>query len=121
MDLTTRTERMGFAPSEYVCPYHIWKPKGVLRGCTCSPPPDHQIKWEEKLFVSGEGAVLRRFPIESGSAVGRSFIGGIGRRNIAIICRSSGQALISALRSARKGLAGRFLYVRDVVRSKQSC
>ncbi len=118
MEFTSNAERLGFAPSDYVCPYHIWKPRGVLRTCTCSPAPDQQVTWEKKVFDSDADVVVRRFSIDSGVTVGRGFFGGIDTRSIAIRCRTSGQALVSALRIARKGLAGRFLRVGEAVKSK---
>lgn len=111
MEFTSNAERLGFAPSDYVCPYHIWKPRGVLRTCTCSPAPDQQVTWEKKVFDSDAHVAARRLPIEPGVGVGRGSFGGIDRGSIAIFCRTSGQALVSALRTARKGVAGRLLHV----------
>jgi hypothetical protein len=57
-ELTRKDESVGFAPSNYICPYHIWKPRGVLRRCSCSPMPAHQRNWEEKVLESGEEAAV---------------------------------------------------------------
>jgi hypothetical protein len=118
MELMNEAQRPGFAPSTYTCPYHVWKPRGVLRSCTCSPTPAHQVKWETKLLDDGEGVVGRHAGIQADSVPDRGFFSAIDRRSMAIFCRSSGETLVSALRIARKGLAGRFLRVCEVVRSK---
>jgi hypothetical protein len=118
MELTSEAERLGFAPSNYICAYHIWKPKGVSRGCTCSPAPAHQVKWEKKLFDSGKGVVVRQGPVQPGVNLAHGFFGRLDRNRMAIFCRTSGEVLASALRTARKGAAGRFLRVCEIVRSR---
>jgi hypothetical protein len=112
MGLTGKAERLGFAPSTYICPYHIWKPKGVLRSCTCSPTPSHQVEWEE-------GVEVRQATIQPDTTIDRGFFSGIDRRTVAIFYRASGEAIVTALRTARKEVAGRFLRVCEVVRSRQ--
>jgi hypothetical protein len=89
-----------------------------VRSCTCSPMPAQQVKWEKKLFDSGKGVAVNQAIIQSDSTLGRAFLNRIGRRSIAIFCRASGETLASALRTARKGIAGRFLRVCEVVRSR---
>ena len=118
MESRSRIERQGFAPSTHICPYHIWKPKGVSGGCTCSPAPAHQLKWEKKLFDSGKGVAVKQAIIQPDSTLGRAFLNRIDRRSMAVFCRTSGETLVSALRTARRGVAGHFLRVCEVVKSK---
>jgi hypothetical protein len=118
MEFTSDAERQGFAPSKHICPYHVWKPTSVAQSCTCSPTPAQQVKWEKKLFDSGEGVAVLQAIIKPDSALGPTFLNRIDRRSMAVFCRTSGETLVSALRTARKEVAGRFLRVCEVVKSK---
>jgi hypothetical protein len=118
MEFTSNAERQGFAPSTHICPYHVWKPTSVVRSCTCSPTPAQQVKWEKKLFDSGKGVAILQAIIQPDCTLGRAFLNRIDRRSMAVFCRTSGETLASALRTARKGIAGRFLSVCEVVRSR---
>jgi hypothetical protein len=115
---TSEAERLGFAPGTHTCPYHTWKPKGVSWGCTCSPPPAHQVRWEKALFDCGEGGVGCEGPGHHGAIRDRGFLGRVDTKRVAVFCRASAERALSSLRSARKGMAGRFLRVCDVVRSR---
>jgi hypothetical protein len=121
MESRSRIERLGFSPGAHICPYHIWKPKGVSWGCTCSPAPAHQLKWEKALFDCGEGSVDCQAPIPPRLTEDRGVLYTISRRNVTSFCRTSAGRFLSVLRSARKGVTGRFLRVCEVVKSKQSC
>ena len=118
MGSKNKAEPLGFAPSSHVCPYHTWKPKGVSWGCTCSPPPVHQVSWEKALFDCGEGGVMCERPGQPGATRDRGFLGRVDTKRVAVFCRASAERVLSTLRSARKGMAGRFLRVCDVVRSR---
>lgn len=118
MEGKSKSEKQGFAPGTHTCPYHIWKPKGVSWGCTCSPAPAHQVNWEKALFDCGEGGVLCHPHIQPGVTRDRGFLSGIDRRHMATFYRTSAEKLLSAVRTARRGIAGRFLYVCEVVKSK---
>jgi len=118
MEFTSNAERQGFAPSTHICPYHVWKPTSVVRSCTCSPTPAQQVKWEKKLFDSGKGVAVLQTIRQPDSTLGRAFLNRIDRRSMAVFCRTSGETLVSALRTARRGVAGHFLRVCEVVKSK---
>ena len=116
-----KTESAGFAPRTHTCPYHTWKPAGVSWGCTCFPAPTQQVNWEKTIFDCGEGGVLCQAPIRPGDGSTRRFLGGADTRRMAIFCRMSTNRFLSVLQRAKKAVAGRFIRVCDVVRSKQSC
>jgi hypothetical protein len=90
----------------------------VVRSCTCSPTPAQQVRWEKKLIDSGKGVAVKQTIIQPDSTLGRAFLNRIDRRSMAIFCRTSGETLVSALRTARRGVAGHFLRVCEVVKSK---
>jgi len=121
MELTGKEERVGFAPSKYICPYHIWKPRGVLRSCTCSPTPAHQMRWEEKVFDSGEDIAVHQATLQADSSIYRCFLDGIDVKRIATLSRTSGKTLVSVLRAARNGFAGLFRRVYEDARVRQRC
>jgi len=118
MEATSLAERRGFAPSTHICPYHIWQPKGVLQSCTCSPTPAHQVRWEDNLFGSGKGVADRQGTAQPEPSLAHGFFGGLDRKRMAVLCRTSGDALVSALRTARKRAAGRFLRICEIVKSR---
>jgi hypothetical protein len=121
MESKNKAERRGFAPGTHTCAYHIWKPKGVSWGCTCSPPPAHQVNWEKTVFDCGGGGVDCPESIQPRAGEDRGVLYAMSRRDVANVWRTSAGRFLSVLRSARKGVAGRFLRVCEVVKSRQSC
>lgn len=77
------------------------------------------MKWERKHLEPDKKAAVRHATMRPDSSGDRGFFGALGRGRLAVLRRASGEAFRSALRNARKGVAGRFLRVCDVVRSKQ--
>jgi hypothetical protein len=112
---------MGFAPSKYTCPYHTWKPGGVVRGCTCSPAPAQQLRWERELLDSSEGPRVDRAANQSFFSSDRHFLSRSHGRSLLVFFKSSGESLVSTLNDARNRVAGCFLRVREVVKSRQGC
>jgi hypothetical protein len=112
---------MGFAPSNYTCPYHTWKPGGVVRDCTCSPAPAQQLRWEREFLDFSEGPGGDREVNGSFFSSVRDFLSRAQGRSLAVFFRDSGESLVSILNDARNRVAGCFLRVFGVVKSGQGC
>jgi hypothetical protein len=121
MELTPKDEWEGFAPSKHICPYHTWKPTGIVASCTCSPTPDHQISWEEKVFESSEDGALHQAALRFDSSISRFFLSGIHRKSMVSSSRVSRMTRASLLKAARNGFAARFGRVYKDTRSRKSC
>ena len=121
MELTSKDERVGFAPSNYICPYHIWKPRGVLRSCTCSPTPAHQVRWEKKLIASHNAAAVRQASVSSDSTMDRGSLSGIRRKRLSTLSRTPGKPLVYVVRAVGKGFAGRFLRLCEAAGLRAGC
>jgi hypothetical protein len=77
------------------------------------------VNWEKALFDCGEGGVLCQAHIQPDVTRDHGFLGRFDRTHMATFCRTSAERFLSAVRTARRGIAGLFLYVCEVARSKQ--
>ena len=121
MEGKRKAERKGFAPAAHICAYHIWKPKGVSWGCTCSPAPAHQLNWEKALFDCGEGGVDCPAGTQPDSPIDRGLLGWIERRGMALICRTSGESVVSGLRAAVRRVTLHFRRLCQHARLRACC
>jgi len=97
MESRTKAEKQGFAHAAHVCAYHIWKPKGVSWGCTCSPAPAHQVNWERAVFDCGEDGVDCQLGTQPDSLRDHGVIGWIERRSMALFCLIPGENIVSGI------------------------
>jgi hypothetical protein len=102
MEGKRKAERLGFAPAAHICAYHIWKPKGVSWGCTCSPAPAHQVNWEKAVFDCGEGGVDCQAGTQPDSPTDRGFLSVIRSKCLPTLSRSSAKPLVCVVRAAGK-------------------